>query len=90
VNNSLSVSDHVAGVVRAELARRRMSGSQAAERLGWTQPYISRRLTGRIPFDIEDLAQLSGLLGVEIIDFLPAPGKGSIMTTNTRILGLAS
>lgn len=70
---SLSVQELVAGEVRAGIARAGLSGSQAAVRLGWTQPYMSRRLTGRVPFDVTDLGELAELLDVPIEVFFREP-----------------
>lgn len=67
----LRLHESVAGEVRAELARRRLSGRQAAIRLGWTQPYMSRRLTGEIPFNLADLEEIAGLLNVTPESFFP-------------------
>lgn len=63
----------VVGEVRANLARRRLSARQAAARLGWSQPYMARRMTGDKAFDVADLAALSQLLEVPIEDFFRAP-----------------
>lgn len=54
----------VAAEIRAELARQRLSARRAAARLGWTQAYLSRRLNGDVPFDVEDIEALADLLGV--------------------------
>lgn len=56
----------VAGEVRAALARRRISGRRAAREIGWNPNYIARRLDGRTPFDVNDLAALAGLLEVPV------------------------
>jgi len=64
----------VAAEVRAHLARRRISGRQAAFALGWKQPYISRRLSGEIPFDVNDLVAIADLLGVPVAAFFDARG----------------
>jgi transcriptional regulator with XRE-family HTH domain len=61
----------VAAEVRAELARHRLSGVRAAKALGWTQNYISRRLSGAVPFDVADLAALADLLEVPVTTFFP-------------------
>jgi hypothetical protein len=37
--------------------------------IGWNEMYISRRLGGKTPFDLRDLALLAELLEVEVIDF---------------------
>jgi transcriptional regulator with XRE-family HTH domain len=63
----------VAGEVRAWLARRQRSGRSAALELGWTEPYLSRRLTGGVPFDVSDLAKLAELLDVPITVFFDGP-----------------
>jgi transcriptional regulator with XRE-family HTH domain len=68
-DDTASLSQHVAAEVRAHLARQRISGRRAALMLGWTPPYLSRRLTGEIPFDVDDLAKVADLLGVPIATF---------------------
>lgn len=65
--------ESVAAEVRAHLARARKSGRAAALELGWTQPYMSRRLNGDIAFDVDDLAALAELLGVPVIAFFQSP-----------------
>lgn len=68
-----TVSDHVATEVRAYLGRRRISARQAAFKLGWSQTYISHRLNGRRPFDLDDLELLADLLDVQVVDFFAGP-----------------
>ena len=68
----VALHEKVAAEVRAHLARQRLSGRQAAMRLGWTQPYMSRRLTGEIPFDVTDLEAIAGLLNVPVTAFFDA------------------
>ena len=60
-----------AGAVRAELARRRISGRELARTLGWSFSTTSRRLNGPHPFDVAELAQLATHLGVPVTTFLP-------------------
>lgn len=64
--------ESVAAEVRAQLARRRISGRKAALTMGWTEHYMSRRLTGKTPLDVNDLAALSGLLDVPVTTFVAA------------------
>jgi transcriptional regulator with XRE-family HTH domain len=64
----------VAAEVRAHLARRRMSGRQAAFALGWKQPYIARRISGEIPFDVNDLSAVADLLEVPVSSFFDGWG----------------
>jgi transcriptional regulator with XRE-family HTH domain len=63
----------VAGEVRAHLARRGLSGNEAAMQIGWTQPYLSRRLSGRVPFNVADLATLAKFLEVPVTEFFQVP-----------------
>jgi len=67
----------VAAEVRAHLARQRISGRQAAFALGWKQPYIARRLSGEIPFDVSDLAKIADLLGVPVTAFFETPAAAA-------------
>lgn len=69
-----SLSLIVAGEVRANLARNRVSALQAAKALGWSYPYMSRRLNGHTPFTVDDLEALAKLLSVSVLDFFPAGG----------------
>jgi transcriptional regulator with XRE-family HTH domain len=66
-------ADLVAGEVRAWLGRRNMSARQAALKIGWTQPYLSRRITGDVPFNVRDLDSLAGLLDVDPSVFFQPP-----------------
>lgn len=66
-----SLNERVAEEVRVTLARRRLSASELARRMGVTQPYISRRLTGDITISIDDLEKMADALEVEITALLP-------------------
>jgi transcriptional regulator with XRE-family HTH domain len=66
----------IAAEVRAEMARQQLSGVRAAKKLGWTQNYIARRLSGTVPFDVADLAEVASLLGVPIRAFFDSPVAG--------------
>lgn len=61
----------VASEVRATMARQRISGSELARRMGVSQPYLHRRISGELPFDIDDLDRVAGFLNVTIADLLP-------------------
>ena len=58
----------VAENVRAEMARRRVSQKDLADALGLTQPPISRRFHGLVPFDVAELEIVARVLGVTIAD----------------------
>lgn len=67
-----SIREQIAEEVRVLLARRKISASELARRMGVTQPYISRRLNGETALDVDDLALIAQVLGVDVIDLLPA------------------
>lgn len=60
----------VAAEVRAELGRQRRSGSWLARELGVAQSAMSRRLTGELPFDVDELEAISAALDVPVTRFL--------------------
>jgi len=72
----------VAGEVRAYLARRQITGQQAAKQLGWNQAYLQRRLAGKVAFDVTDLAALAAFLQVPVISFFSAPGASTIRSVH--------
>lgn len=78
----------VAGEVRAWLGRRNRSGRSVARELGWTEPYLSRRLTGSVPFDVADLVKIADLLDVPVATFFeyPIPASTAVRTRVSSIL----
>lgn len=66
-----------AGEIRAELARQQMSGSELARRLGMTQPYLSRRLTGEVDFRIGELERIAEVLGVPVAQLFPSAASAA-------------
>lgn len=73
----LRLRDHVAEEIRALMARRRLSGVQLAAQIDKSQGYLSRRLNGVQPFDVDDLEAIAGVLGVPVSALLRPPGIGS-------------
>lgn len=53
-----------AGAVRAELARRRITGRQLAKDLGWPRTNLGRRLAGETPFRVDELHAIAAHLGI--------------------------
>lgn len=66
-------AERVAATVRAELARQRKSQLELAEHSGKTAAYWSRRTTGAVPFDVDDLGLLADFLGVTAASLLGDP-----------------
>lgn len=62
----------VAAEVRAEMARKKLTQTDVAQRLGVAQATVSRRLTGEVAFDVAELDQIAGLLGVAVQQFIPS------------------
>ncbi len=56
----------VAGEVRAEMARQKRSQDNLATELGWTQAFLSRRLTGKLAFSTNEIEQMASVLGVPL------------------------
>lgn len=77
----------VAGEVRAHLARRGMSALGAASQLGWTQPYLWRRLNGKVPFDVGDLQAIAKLLEIPVTAFFQVP---SASETSSQYIDLGA
>lgn len=65
-----STVERVAANVRAELARKGVTQSDLAAKLNKSQPFISRRLSGRVAFDVADLAGIAAVLNVSISSLL--------------------
>lgn len=66
---------YVAGEIRAHAARKGLSGRQLAFQLGKSQPWMSRRLTGEIPFDVEELDAVAAILDVAPRDLFPGSDR---------------
>lgn len=63
---TLRPTDVVAANVRAEMARHRVTQRDVGAALGIAHSAVSHRLTGRTPFDVNELAAIAGLLGVDV------------------------
>ena len=61
----------IAHEVRAEMIRQNLSQQQLADKLGWTQRRVSRRLTGDRPIDASEPEQLAAALGVPVARLIP-------------------
>jgi transcriptional regulator with XRE-family HTH domain len=75
-------AERVASAVRAELARARVSQSVVAATLDLSQQAVSRRLTGRVAFDVEELGIVADLLGVEPRDLFPSSSTTEVQAAS--------
>jgi transcriptional regulator with XRE-family HTH domain len=78
VSTAQTPAEIVAANVRAEMARTRTKQSDVAKAIGVGQPNVSRRLSGEVPFDVNQLAQLSALLGVSMARLLEHSDEVSV------------
>ena len=60
----------VAGSVKAELARQRMSPEQLADAARISLSVLTRMLAGEQPFDVEKLDAIARVLGVSVASLL--------------------
>ena len=65
-------NERVAGEVRAALARAQVTQTALAEQTERSQTYWSRRLSGDIPLDVDDLAAVSAATGVPLAALVAA------------------
>lgn len=72
---------HMAEEIRALMARRRISGVALASRINRSQSYVSRRLTGEVPFDVDDLEAIAVVLGVTAAKLVGSAGEGTRQPT---------
>lgn len=82
----------VAEEVRSWMARRRLSGVRLAQQIDRTQAYVSRRLTGEVAFDVDDLERIAQALDVPVARLFgeindaarPTRQKSSTASTDRR------
>lgn len=63
-------SHRVAAEVRAVMARQGCTQTALAERINRDQHFISRRLSGKVPFAIDELSAIAQALGVPLTDLV--------------------
>jgi DNA-binding Xre family transcriptional regulator len=72
--NLLTVSEQLSEVVAAEvrrlLAERGISGNALAKATGIPQRTVANKLSGRNPFDLDDVAKVCTVLEVDVTDLL--------------------
>lgn len=70
-------TESVTAEVRAEMARQRIGQVALADKLGWSQPMLSRRLVGAVAFATDELEALAEALGVPLAQFVSPPAKAA-------------
>ncbi|CPT76872.1 Uncharacterised protein [Mycobacteroides abscessus] len=80
---SLSQTSHrAAAEVRAEMARQGCTQAALAERINRDQHFISRRLSGKVSFTVDELACVAEALNVTIGALLVDPAEASKATAS--------
>jgi transcriptional regulator with XRE-family HTH domain len=69
--------DAVRTNIRAEMARRSLTQSALADRLGISQPSLSKRLSGQTEIEVRDLLGIADALGVAPADLLTPAAASS-------------
>ena len=64
--NALQTAAHI----RALLADRGIPQAALADYLGIRQQAVSRRLTGAVPFDVDELARTAQFLGLHVAELI--------------------
>lgn len=70
---SETITASVAAEVRAEMARQNVPQRELGDVIGLSQGAAWRRLQGRVPFDVAELAAVAEWLKVPITQLLPEP-----------------
>lgn len=83
-----SLSAKVADEIRAWLGRRRMSQAQLARELGVSAPWVSYRLGGTQPIDLNDMERICAVLDVDVVTVLSnAVDAAGMAATNRHVVG---
>lgn len=78
VSRPRRLSELVGKEIKVILLRCDMSGRQLAAKLGVSQTWLSSRLAGTTPIDVNDLDEIARALGVPVQALLPVePGANS-------------
>lgn len=73
-----TLSEMVAEEIRALMARRKVSGRELSAKLGVSPSWISYRLSGKQPIDVNDLLRIANALGAGVHELLPSPDMAAL------------
>jgi transcriptional regulator with XRE-family HTH domain len=60
------LSQRILSSLKAEMARRDVTGVSLAKQLGRSQQFVSRRLAGKVPLSVDDLAEFASAIGIPV------------------------
>lgn len=87
-NEGTSFTTHVAGAVRAEMARQRLDFVELAGIIHVSRATAYRRINGEIPFDMSELDAIAQRLGITVDDLFASAEFGA--TVEKRRAGAAA
>jgi transcriptional regulator with XRE-family HTH domain len=64
------LSQRIATTLKAEMARRDVTQESLARKLGVSQQFISRRLSGRVTLSVDELSDIAVAIGVPVADLI--------------------
>jgi transcriptional regulator with XRE-family HTH domain len=70
--------------IKVAMVRAGISGRQLALRLGVSQTWMSTRLNGTTPLDLDDLQRIADALGVSVLQLMP-PTRSATGDLNPRL-----
>lgn len=73
-----TLTERIAEEIRAWLGRRDMSRAELARQLGVSKMWVSYRLNGAQPIDVNDLAAIARVLKVSVVMLIPEPDRSAI------------
>jgi len=76
----------VAAEIRAQMGRLDVRQSELARRMGETDQWMSMRLKGRTPIDVNELSRIAKALGIGVHELLPPPDVAA--TASTSVIDL--
>lgn len=68
-----STAETIQAGIKYQLFVRSKSQNWLAKQLGWSINKLSRRMTGKTSFDIDELDAIAGTFGIEFDDLLNVP-----------------
>jgi transcriptional regulator with XRE-family HTH domain len=68
-----SLQDRVIKRIKVLLLLRDMSQTELAGRVGIKQPYLSRRMTGEVSLNLDEIEAIAVVLGVDALDLMRPP-----------------
>lgn len=77
----------VAAEIRAWMGRLDVRQSELARRMGENDQWMSMRLKGRTPIDLNELQRIATALGLSVLDLMPPPevAAAARAATNERL-----